>query len=161
MCGRIEGCFLQPRLAAAPMIMAINNPVKGEQAHFQNEGSRYFARAMKALRFKPSDVYYTSPLKCVGREQSKRCMVKCFDVLRREIEVVKPKLILCFASNVLGLLGMDQKATIRSLHGEVVYNKDFDAYVLFSYSPQYAYYNEEVQEAFWAAMYKVREIVQA
>ena len=141
--------------------MAINNPVKNEKAHFENDGSKYFVRVMRSLKFKPDDIYYTSPLKCGGREQDKRCRVKCFDLLAREIRMVKPKLILCFASNVLALFGMNQKTSMKSLQGELVYNKEFDAYVLFSCSPQYAYFNEDTQEVFLDAMNKVREIVQA
>ena len=48
---------------------------------------------------------------------------------------------------------------MSKLHGEVIYNREFDAYVLFSYSPQYAYYNEDaVGDKFTKSMGLLGEI---
>jgi CRISPR/Cas system endoribonuclease Cas6 (RAMP superfamily) len=49
-----------------------------------------------------------------------------------------------FATNVLDMFVSDEKPSMSKLLGEVIYNKEFDVYVLFSYSPQYAFYNEDV-----------------
>jgi DNA polymerase-3 subunit alpha len=149
-----------PAVSKAPAIMVINNPVKGEKEHFTNDGTKHFLKAIKALGFKQSDFYYTSPVKCPFSSVnavSKECQARCFEALRKEILAVKPKLIVCFASNVLNIFSGD-KPTMGKLRGELVYSKEFDAYVLFSYSPQYAFFNEDAQDKFISAMNILREV---
>ena len=145
-----------------PAVMVINNPVKGEQEHLANKGTKHFLSMVKTLGFTPRDFYYTSPVKCfhkVAKDVTKECEGRCKDFLRREIEIVAPKLIICFATNVLDMFVSDKKPSMSKLHGEVIYNREFDAYVLFSYSPQYAYYNEDaVGDKFTKSMGLLGEI---
>ena len=79
--------------------------------------------------------------------------------MRKEIEIVNPKLIICFTTNVLDMFVSEKKPSMGKLHGQVVYNKEFDVYVLFSYSPQYAFYSEDVAgDKFLKAMATLGEI---
>jgi len=36
-----------------------------------------------------------------------------------------------------------EKPSMKDLHGNVTYCKEFDCYVLFSYSPQYLFYGDD------------------
>ena len=164
--GRVAECagknpVMAPKSGARPAIMVVNNPVKNESKHFENDGSKYFLRTVKPLGFNPSDFYYTSPIKCkVSKvaDVSKACQAKCMDWLRTEISMVNPKLIICFATNALRLFGVEKKS-MAEMNGEVIYSKQFDAYVLFSYSPQYAYFNDDIQGKFQDSMNILREII--
>jgi uracil-DNA glycosylase family 4 len=140
--------------------MVINNPVKGEREHLLNEGTQYFLKKVKEFGFKQQDFYYTGPVKCFvekGKTVTKECEGRCFDLLREEIKAVQPKLILCCASNVLSMFA-NGKPSMGKLHGEVVFNKEFNAYVLFSFSPQYAYFKEEIAPKFYEAMTTLGDI---
>jgi DNA polymerase-3 subunit alpha len=135
--------ILSAKGGARPIIMVINNPVKGEVEHLTNKGTKFFLDAAREYGFTPADFYYTSPIKCFHpnpREVSKDCRARCLDFLKKEIAIVAPKLILCFSSDVLNMFVSDKKPTMGKLNGELVYNREFDTYVLFSYSPQYVYY---------------------
>jgi DNA polymerase-3 subunit alpha len=141
---------LAAKSGARPGIMVINAPVKGESEHLTNKGTKHFLNIVKPLGFTPKDFYYTSPVKCfhkLAKDVTKECHGKCRDFLRQEIEIVRPKLIICFTTNVLDMFVSDKKPSMGKLHGRVVYNKEFDTYVLFSYSPQYAFYSEDVAGA--------------
>jgi uracil-DNA glycosylase family 4 len=141
--------------------MVVNNAVKSEKEHLTNKGTRYFLETAKEYDIPASAFYYTGAVKCRHRDKSvsKICLGTCMDFLKREIEVVKPKLIICFATNMLGMFSNERKPTMGKLNGKVIYSKAYDCYVLFSYSPQYAYYSEEkAGPKYKEAMSKLKEI---
>jgi len=146
-------------LGASPVVMVINNPVKGELEHLTNDGTKFLIKTLKSMGLPQSMIYYTAPLKCHFpkiADAPKACQSKCMDYLRKEIELVKPKLILCFAANAMGIFGdfdMMSKA-----NGQVVYSKAFDTYVLYAYSPQYAYFSDDKQEDFVKNMETAKEM---
>jgi DNA polymerase-3 subunit alpha len=153
--------YLKPKMGSAKVpIMIINNPVKGEIEHLTSDGTRFLMKTLKGLGIGAKMVYYTSPLKCAfpkGAVPPTLCEAKCGALLKREIEAVKPKLVVCFgAGPAMTMLGAD--GGMAKNHGRVVYNRELDTYVLFSYSPQYAFYQEGKLGEFQAAMVKIREI---
>ncbi len=156
-----KGSILLPKLKQKSTIFVVNNPVKNELTHWTSDGSKFFVKTMKSLGFTEGDFYYTSPIKCVHDNYNKvndACSLRCAEFLKREIELVRPKLIICFASNAAGTLLGDPKAQAGKLRGQVIYSKPFGTYVLFAPSPQYAYWRDEAREPFLEAMNLVRQI---
>jgi len=153
---------MMPQTGAKPFIVVVNNPVKGELEHLTNKGTKYFLTEVKKYGLNPSNFYYTSPVKCFhakGTKPTKECQGKCADFLKREIQIVNPKLIICFATDILGMFIGGRKPTMGKLNGQITYNKEYDCYVLFSYSPQYAYFSEEkAGPKFKESMRKLAEI---
>ena len=154
--------FIKPVPGVKPNIMIVNNPVKNETEHFQNNGSRFFLKTMGDMGFKPSNFYYTSPIKCKQLKPSEpdKACVSCADWLKSEIAVVQPKLIVCFVSKYMQFFGADKKARISAYNGQVIYNKAMDAYILFSYSPQYAYFQEEILDKYMESMEVLRTMIE-
>lgn len=161
-CARNKGMeLMMPSTGPRPYVMVINNPVKKEKQHLTNAGTKHFLTTAGKYGLPPAAFYYTGAVKCnhMGKNPSKECMGKCMDHLREEIKIVKPKLIICFATNMVGVLSNERKPAMGKLAGQVVFNKEFDCYVLFSYSPQYAFYNEDKAGAqFEEAMSKLADI---
>lgn len=143
-----------------PVIMAINMPVKGEARLLKNRGTKHFQSAMAQYGITMRHLYYTSVLKevhDVPAKASKKSISAGLEIVRQEIVAVEPKLIVCFATNAIHLFVPDGK--IGKLNGRVVFSKQYDCYVLFSYSPQYAAYKaEEVGALFDANMAKIYEM---
>lgn len=142
-------------------VMVINAPVKGELEHFKSDGSKFLLDTFKELGIDKKIFYYTSPVKCAHNKQtdvSKECLGRCMEYLREEITMVKPKLIVCFTSNIMKMLGASEDSMAKH-HGKVVYNKEFNCYVMFSYSPQYAYFQDTKTAEFKAAMENLKEIL--
>jgi len=152
--------LMMPSTGPAPYIVVVNNPVKSEKKHLTNAGTRHFLTIAEGYGISPAAFYYTGAVKCNhnGKTPSKKCLGKCSDFLKAEIKLVKPKLIICFATNMVGLFSNEKKPSMGKLCGQVAYNKEFGCYVLFSYSPQYAYYNEDKAPQFEEAIGKLKEI---
>jgi DNA polymerase-3 subunit alpha len=161
-CAKDKGnSVMMPNTSKRPYIMVVNNAVKTEKQHLTNKGTRHLLHVAAEFGFPETAFYYSGAVKCChsGKQPSNACVGTCMDFLRREIEIVKPKLIVCFSSTVLGMFAGIKKPTMGKLNGNVVYSKEFDCYVLFSYSSQYAYYNEDkVGQQFKASMSKLGEI---
>jgi DNA polymerase-3 subunit alpha len=161
LCGRDHGnkSMLPRALGANPSVMVLNNPVSTETDHLTNDGSKYFLKVMKSLGVSPARFYYTSPLKCFYvkiAKAPKECLARCFEYLKEEIKAIKPSVIVCFANQATQFFGGEKE--MRKMDGKVIYNKEFDCYVLFSYSPQYAYFSEDKQASFVSNMAKLRDM---
>lgn len=145
---------MEPVAGAAPSVMVINRPQKNEKRHLKADGTRYFMDVAQEMGFTEDDFYYTSLLKCQpdGGPAAKDCQIRCQDFLKKEIEAVRPKVIFC-CDGELAQYFAGKKLPISKLAGSFIYNKMLDTYIVFSVSPQYAYYQPEKADApFKAAM---------
>lgn len=135
-------------------IMVINNYTPGESEHLTSKGTKYLLNQLSKRDIKRKHIYYTSPLKCRydnPRKADKACASVWPEFLKREIAIVKPKVIVCCCSDAIPIFVPDGK--MGKLVGKVLYNKDYDAYVLFTYSPQYAYFQpDKALEIFQSSM---------
>jgi len=143
-----------------PVIMAINMPVKGEVKLLKNRGTKLFQSSLADFGITMKSIYYTSVLKEVldtPAKAPKKSLAAGLEIVKQEVVAVNPKLIICFATNAIPLFIPDGK--IGKLNGKVVYNKTYDCYVMFSFSPQYAAYKtEEIGGMFEANMGKIYEM---
>lgn len=143
-----------------PVIMAINMPVKGETKLLKNRGTKLFQSSLADFGITMKSIYYTSVLKEVidtPAKAPKKTLAAGLEIVKQEVVAVNPKLIVCFATNAIPLFIPDGK--IGKLNGKVVYNKTYDCYVMFSFSPQYAAYKtEEIGGMFEANMAKIYEM---
>ena len=144
----------------APVIMAINMPTKGEKKLLSKTGTKHFQKSLAQYGITMRHLYYTSVLKAHydnPTKAPKKAIYDGLDVIKQEIIALEPKLIVCFASQAIPLFVPDGK--ISKLNGKVVYSKQYDSYVLFSFSPQYAAYKaDEVGALFDANMVKIYEM---
>ena len=148
-CAKEEGSdILMPYMGSAKAsIFVINKPQSNETKNLSKEGTQYLQTLLKASNLTLKSVYYANTTKCnFGKAKAKKeCMAKCSDYLRQEIAIVKPKLIICMNTDNIGMF-TSAKPVMRDLHGKVIYNKEFDAYVMFAYSPQYLFFGEDKEE---------------
>jgi DNA polymerase-3 subunit alpha len=154
--------FLNPYLGANYSgLMFINNAPKSETEHFSYDGTKYLLKALDNIGIKKSQIYYTSLLKhCFynyKEEMPKDYQALCKEVLLKEIAIIRPKLIVNFCSDIIA--DLHQKDKMSNLVEKIIYNKTFDAYVLFSWSPQFASYRGgEIEESFNKTMQIIKEI---
>ncbi|NCD13089.1 MAG: hypothetical protein EOL93_11115 [Epsilonproteobacteria bacterium] len=132
---------------AKPGIFIINSPQKNEDKNFSKDGTKFLIKTLTKADININAAYYTNPCKCFhkdGAKPSKECVNGCLEFLKREIKIVKPRLIICMSSDYIKMF-TSAKPTMRDLHGKTIYCKEFDCYVLFSYSPQYLFYGDDKQ----------------
>jgi DNA polymerase-3 subunit alpha len=151
---------MYPEFGTQPSIMAINMPLKGERKLLTKQSTMLFTKTLQEYGISRKNIYYTSLLKCVHEDPAKAKkshMSTGIEIVKQEIAIVKPKLIVVFAAQAIPLFAPDGK--MGKLNGRVVYSKVYDCYVMFSWSPQYAAYKtEEIGPAFRANMVKISEM---
>ncbi len=120
-------------------IMVINNITKHQKHLLSGQIGKYLLDQLKINGVKKEDIYMTGVLKC--RSTEKKCIECSAEAIKAEIRLMKPALIICFVG---GLVPMFEKGgKMAKLQGQVKYNSEFDAHVLFSYSPQYAIFQKD------------------
>lgn len=162
--GQIRECagkanIFEPFYGSKPSVMVINKPVKNEKKVFDSNLTQYLRDKLKEVGITKRELYYTNYIKCQHKDYnkiSKECMGKCVEHLKQEIHAVRPKLIVCCATDIKHVF-TSEKVGITELNGRCIYSEEFDCYVLFSISPQYALFRDK-QEDFDSTMEMIGEI---
>lgn len=138
---------------------------EGPGAEEDMQGEPFVGRAgklltdiLKAIRFERSEVYIANIVKC--RPPGNRAPLleeidACFPYLEKQIELIKPKLILLLgATAVLGLL--KKKESMGSLRGKVFYYGQ--SKVMITYHPAYLLRNPNSKRATWEDVQAFRKL---
>lgn len=105
-----------------------------------NEQSEKLLTAMlKAIGLQRNDVYITNVIKCAAAETaptSDEHILSCEPYLLREINLIKPKLILALGNAAAHHL-LKNKSTMNRLRGQLHFVENISSPVLVSYHPTY------------------------
>jgi DNA polymerase len=101
---------------------------------FVGKAGKLLTDILKAIKFEREEVYITNIVKCrppENRAPTQEEMNKCIPYLQKQIQLIKPKLILCLGLTAAkGLLGI--KESLTSLRGKVFdYNNSIKVMVTF------------------------------
>jgi len=158
---RNEKNLMRPkRFSNAAPIMVINNPVKSETENLKDRGTRHLLTIFKKFGLRQKLLYYTSVFKCHSdiNKVPKFCQDTCLEHLRDEINAVQPKLILCCSAQATQVFEPGKKKS--KINNRILFNKEFDCYVFFSHSPQYAFYQmEKVGDVFEKNIKKISKMI--
>jgi len=124
---------------AAPVLMVINNQVKNEDKLGTSKGTEPLFKRLAVMGIGQAQLYYTAVAKLnleKPRNPTREVQKLSQDWLRKEIAAVSPKLIYCCTADAVNLFQPGGK--ISKLYGCIKYDKNFDCYVLFGPSPQFA-----------------------
>lgn len=147
--GSCDGCSLKgaphplPRMGTAPRFMLVfDSPNwKEERAGKMLEGDAALVvkSALKDVGLKPGDGYYTSLVKSVKPKEAKMLtneMINgCSQWLKKEIEILRPPVIVAMGSNAVRYFSPGIKGTPADLAGKVIYDSELDASIVFGISP--------------------------
>jgi DNA polymerase-3 subunit alpha len=151
---------LAPLHGAAPVMMIINNQVKGESKLGTAKGVTPMFGRLKRMGIGRTQIYYTSVIKYYldNPRAPKRDIQKLStDWLKKEIKAVGPKLVYCCTADAVNTFQPGGK--ISKLYGCIKYHKDFDCYVLFGPSPQFAGFRpEDVGVMYERCLQKIAEM---
>ncbi|MBI4127058.1 MAG: uracil-DNA glycosylase [Deltaproteobacteria bacterium] len=132
---------------------------KGEP--FVGRAGQLLTKIIEAMGFKRSDVYIGNCVKCRppnNRQPAPDEMATCLPYLRRQIEIIEPKVIVCLgATAVAGLLQTDQK--ISRIRGQW---QEWDGMkVMPTFHPAFLLRNPEMKKPVWEDMKKVMEYLKS
>jgi DNA polymerase-3 subunit alpha len=141
---KYEKQVLKPLSGRSPVLMIVNGQMKGETSPGKARGTAPMLHRLSRMNIPVNSIYYTTPVKTYldnPRKAPSDLQKLGLDWLKREVETVKPKLIYCCTTEAINVFVPGGK--ISKLYGQLKYNKEYDAYILFGPSPQYASFRPE------------------
>ena len=121
----------------------------------------YTMIALKEAGLKKSEGYYTGLVKAKKKDKtiSNEEITKWFGYLDREIELLKPAVIVAAGGAVARHLVPDVKGGWETISGQVVYDVKRDCSIIFAPNPQMTYIKPEVQDKLIEIMNAVKEMI--
>lgn len=172
-CRACQGCSLKgnphpvPRMGGTPQFMVVfDAPTwQEERAGKMMEGSQ--ADAVKAVLkdrgLKFSDGYYTALVKSTKPKEVKMLtneMINgCGDFLKREIDILKPPVIIALGSNSVRWFSPGVKGNPSDLAGKAIFRQDLDATVIFGINPGMIFHDPSKVALLESAFDKLAEVI--
>lgn len=131
---------------------------------FVGRAGRYLNQKLLEVGLKREDVYITNVVKSRppgNRKPTPKEMQSCLPYLRKEIEIINPKLIVCLGATALeGILGKSLQVTkARGQLFPYPYNRNIRVYL--TYHPAYILRNPSAEKEFVEDLKKVRDLLSA
>lgn len=144
-----DGCSLKgamhplPRMGDRPkFLLVFDSPHwKEDKAGRMLEGepAEVIKAALKGIGLKASDGYYTALVKSTKPKEQKALtnaqINGCGQWLKREIDILKPPIIIAMGSNAVRWFSPGIKGTPSDLAGKVIYDAELDASIIFGINP--------------------------
>ncbi len=130
---------------------------------FVGRAGKYLNRKIEeVLGLKREEVYITNVCKCRppgNRKPTPAEINACFPYLKRELEIIKPKVICCLGATAAeGILG--KKLSVTKVRGKTFsYPYDSSIKVLLTYHPAYILRNPTADRDFTEDMERLRELI--
>lgn len=130
---------------------------------FVGRAGRYLNTKLEEVGLKREEIYITNVVKSRppgNRKPTKEEMMGCLPYLRKEIDIIKPKLLVCLGSTALeGLLGKSLPITKhRGQLFEYPYNRNIKIFL--TYHPAYVLRNPSADKEFTEDMKRIKELLE-
>ena len=130
---------------------------------FVGKAGRYLNQKLKEVGLEREEVYITNVVKSRppgNRKPTPKEMQSCLPYLRKEIEIINPKLIVCLGSTALeGILG--KSLPVSKHRGEIIdYPFKREIKVLLTYHPAYILRNPHAEKEFVEDLKKVKSYIE-
>lgn len=127
---------------------------------FVGQAGKNLDTFIETLEIRREDIYITNTVKIrpyrinnktgrkVNRSPNKEELKKYSTILYKEIDIIKPEMIITLGNHALRILSENTKLTIGEVHGQPLY-KENASYVLFPlYHPAAVIYNQQLKETY-------------
>lgn len=164
-CSLCEGAHPIPRMGKTPKFFVVTDaPNWGEAKagkNMEGDASKYLKKAIKAAGLDINDGYYTSLVKAPkeGKVLTAAQINACSVFLERELEILKPAVVLALGGGAIRHLVPDVKGGFADLAGQVHYLPKSDMSVVFGINPMMIWMDSAKQSMLDDALEKVATIV--
>lgn len=161
---REEGAIVLPRFGKKPkMVVLLEAPTFHDEKAgklMESDNAQFIKEALKAAGMALADVYVTTYIKRpkAGKSPSNEEVLFSKPFFAREMELLKPPVILALGSFVARELCPDERGGINDLNGKVVYDKERDASVVIAISPGQIWHDPSKQTLLNEAVAKAAEL---
>ncbi|MCX7885433.1 MAG: uracil-DNA glycosylase [Caloramator sp.] len=136
---------------------------------FVGQAGKNLDEFLSLLNLKRDEIYITNVVKIrpykinektkrkSNRPPNSKEVEMSVEILRKEIEIIYPKIIVTLGNIPLRVILMDKKATIGEYHGKAI---RFDNFVLFPlYHPASIIYNRELKQIYYDDILKLKDYI--
>jgi DNA polymerase-3 subunit alpha len=168
---KCTGCSLSggvhpiPRLGGKAKFMVVTDcPNYSEESAnkmFTGKASGFLASALESAGLKASDGYFTSLVKSPksGKMLTNEQINGCSGYLRREIEILKPPIILALGSATVNFLVPGLKGGVQEHQGRVHYDPKLDASIVIGFNPAMIAFDSSKQAGLNEVLSTVAELL--
>jgi DNA polymerase-3 subunit alpha len=127
----------------------------------EGDAAECIKRALKDAGLRPGDGYYTSIVKAKKNDKflSNGQLNGCSQFFARELEVIKPPIIVALGSAALKRLLPGTKGSAAELAGKVIFDPKLDASIVCGINPQQIHFDASKQEILDDVFRKVADIL--
>lgn len=164
----LKGCdHPTPRLGKNPKFMVVFDSPSWKEGKagkmLEGDIGTYLKVAFKDVGLDFNDGYFTSLVKSPKEKDAKGLTNEqingCSEYLKREIDILKPPVILALGSNAIRYFAPGTKGQPAELAGKVIYRPDIDASVVFGLNPSSIFFDAGKAKLLLDACSKLNELV--
>lgn len=132
-----------------------------EEIMFSGKSTEPILQAMEVSGVRKSNGFFTSLVRATKSEDrlTNEQVNGCKKYLDEEIAIIKPPVIVCLGGASIRHFVPDVKGGWKDLAGQVIYNKELDANIVFGINPGMIAFREEAQSILNDVFGKVAEII--
>lgn len=168
-----EACSLKgdshpsPTMGATPKFMMVFDTPTWQEAKagkmLTGDGADYIRAALKDVGLSPEDGYYTALVKAPKSKDAKGLSTSqingCSQFLGKEIDILKPAVIIAMGSNAIRYFSPGVKGSPADLAGKVIYRPDLDASIVYGLSPGSLHFDGSKIKYLQAACAKLADLI--
>lgn len=164
-CSLAGGVHVSPKIGSKPKIMIITDcPTWHEDSAgelMDSKSGGYVRQALKTAGLSAKDCYFTTMVKSIkqGKRLTNEQINGCIGHLQKEIEIVKPPIIVALGSAISRHLAPGIKGGFAELSGQTVHRNDLDASVVLGINPQMIYHEPSRQEMLNEVLIKAADML--
>jgi DNA polymerase-3 subunit alpha len=146
-CSLKGGVHVMPIMGKTPKFMVVfDSPNKDEESAkrmMMGDSADVVRAALKDAGISPDDGYYTTLVKSPksGKMLSNEQINGCSQYLQKEIEILKPPVILVMGGNTLRFFQPSLKGNVADYAGKVIFDPKLDASIVVGLNPMQVYFD--------------------
>jgi DNA polymerase III subunit alpha len=157
-----------PRMGKSPKFMVVFDSPTWEEDKagkmLEGDGASYLKAALKDAGLNMQNGYYTALVKSTKPKGSKSLTTEqingCSEYLKREIEAIKPPVIVAMGSAAIKYFAPSVKGNPSDLIGKVIFDPKLDASIIFGLNPGQLHYDPSKIVHLQTVAAKVADLIQ-
>lgn len=142
--------IVMPTIGKAPKFMVVFDSATATEAKngrfTETKAFNTIARSLYKADLNKYEGYWTGLVKRAKDKKEKifdnRTLEHSFNILKQEIEIIRPPVIVCLGSQVNRMFIPSLKGGVMDNAKQVIYNKELDANIVIGFNPSQIFFNE-------------------
>ncbi len=157
-----------PRIGKKPVFMVVSDSPHWQEGKvgkmLEGETALLLKAALRDTGISANDGYFTalvkSPKPAGVKMLTNESIINCSEYLKREIDILKPPVIVAMGSNAIRFFAPGMKGNPSELAGKVIYDPKLDASIVFGLNPAQVSFDPSKVALLQKVCEKIAELIQ-